>query len=252
LSDYAVARAAADYGNKHGTSIFPGVERLAEDLGTTTKTVKASLAWLTEHGWLYLEERGNRRLGHANRYQLSVPAPLATSIVVEIPKDERVEGGPTHRWLWANPGRSQWIERPESEPKREAARGPYQRAAGAARAGRGAAIRGSNSAAGEVSAPDQGVITSPHPVMYPEDSLHPAERNARGHADARPRESTAPPKFDLDDPDVGQQIAAEAERRLGAGISDHNVREIEGMLADGCHPKFALNAAIARESRSTA
>lgn len=243
LSDYAVAYCMADHGNKDGTSIFPGVELVAEELGTTTKTVKTSLAWLTEHGWLFLEKRGNRRIGHANRYRLSAPAPLASTVAASIPKKDRQEGGPTHRWLWSEDA-PQWIERPASEPKREAARGQYERATGPSKAPRGATIRGSNNGLGEVTAPHQGVITSPHQEMYQGSINHHPESNSRGHAAARPRQKVY---LDRDAWDYREQLVAYIEGELGGPMHPTIQAAVDSMADEYAHPRMIVNYALKRE-----
>jgi len=57
---FAVAQAVASYTNKDGSKAHPGNERLAADLGCTTKTIQRSLNWLRAEGWLRLDQQANR------------------------------------------------------------------------------------------------------------------------------------------------------------------------------------------------
>lgn len=73
---FAVAQAVASYTNKDGSKAHPGNERLAADLGCTTKTIQRSLNWLRTGGWLRLDQPANkpnqgRKL--AQEWSLTVP-----------------------------------------------------------------------------------------------------------------------------------------------------------------------------------
>lgn len=97
-----MAKTLADYSNKDGSNAHPGVARLADDLCCSTRTIKRSLAWLSEYGFLSVAERGSRKLREADVYALSIPAPLAV-----------------HLGLWRENFGEQWMERPEYVPRRE-------------------------------------------------------------------------------------------------------------------------------------
>jgi hypothetical protein len=109
--DVAVAKTVADYANKDGSNAHPGIARLADDLCCSTRTIKRSLGWLSEYGFLSVAERGRRKLGEADVYCLSLPAPVADKL-----------------GLWRENFGEHWMERPEYVPKREFlgdAAGPY-------------------------------------------------------------------------------------------------------------------------------
>lgn len=113
LRDAAVALTLAGYGNADGTNCHPGIMRLAEDLGSSPSTIKRSLAWLDEHGWISRTARGSRKLGHADTYQVSIPAPYAV----------------TAGW-WPDDDSPQWMERPSQRPNRpflQVTRDPLER-----------------------------------------------------------------------------------------------------------------------------
>jgi Helix-turn-helix domain len=103
LADVAVARTLADYGNKNGANCRPGIARLAHDLCSSEKTVMRSLRSLYEAGWITFTERGARKLGHADTYRLTIPAPVAVELE-----------------LWTDDNGAQWMERPGDVPKRPA------------------------------------------------------------------------------------------------------------------------------------
>jgi len=99
LRDAAVALTIAGYANKQGSGARPGLRRLADDLRCSPRTITRALAWLIEAGWLTVTERGRRKLGEADTYRLTLPAPLTA-----------------HLGVWSD--EPQWMTRPPSEPKR--------------------------------------------------------------------------------------------------------------------------------------
>lgn len=73
---FAVAQALVSYTNRDGSNAHPGNERLAADLGCTTKTIQRALKWLRDEGWLRLDQPANmpdrgRKL--AQEWSLTVP-----------------------------------------------------------------------------------------------------------------------------------------------------------------------------------
>jgi hypothetical protein len=101
MREVAVAHTVAGYANRDGTNAHPGVARLVEDLISSDKTIRRSLAALVEGGWLTVSHRGRRKLKEADVYHLTVPAPVA----VELGR-------------WSEAHGEQWMERPIGEPKR--------------------------------------------------------------------------------------------------------------------------------------
>lgn len=99
--EIAVVRTLADYGNRDGTTCHPGVANLVEDVQSSDRTVRRSLGWLVEQGWLSMTHRGRRKLAEANVYSLAVPAPVAVILGV-----------------WGEEHGDQWLERPAGMPKR--------------------------------------------------------------------------------------------------------------------------------------
>lgn len=90
-----------------GRNAWPGEVRLARYTGRTTRTVRASLAWLDEHGILTKEYEG-RRAAHrsfADVYCLSIPTPLAATLGMCADRDHWCERGrlatprPLRGWL---------------------------------------------------------------------------------------------------------------------------------------------------------
>lgn len=57
---FAVAQALVSYTNKDGSKAHPGNERLAADVGCTTKTIQRALKWLRDEGWIRLDQPANR------------------------------------------------------------------------------------------------------------------------------------------------------------------------------------------------
>jgi helix-turn-helix protein len=99
--EIAAGHVMASYANRDGSNMHPGIARLAADLCCSPSTAKRALAWLVEAGWLTITRRGRRRLGEADVYQLTAPAPLAVGI-----------------GRWTEDDGPLWMERLEGEPKR--------------------------------------------------------------------------------------------------------------------------------------
>lgn len=108
----AVAHTLANYGDPDGTNAHPGGERLARDVCKSLRTIRLSLAWLDEFGFISRTAVGNRSAprGWADTYRLCLPAPVAVEL--GLWDDER-NGTP-------------WMERPKQAadgvllPRREA------------------------------------------------------------------------------------------------------------------------------------
>jgi hypothetical protein len=77
-----VAHTIANYGDTDGTNAHPGGERLAGDVCRSLRTIRTSLAWLDEHGFVTRTDVGNRVAprGWADTYRLTLPAPLALTL----------------------------------------------------------------------------------------------------------------------------------------------------------------------------
>lgn len=82
VTHLAVALTLSNYGDSDGSNNHPGGERLASDVCKSVRTIRNSLAWLDEHGFITRTSVGNRTAprGWADVYRLSVPAPLAESL----------------------------------------------------------------------------------------------------------------------------------------------------------------------------
>jgi DNA-binding transcriptional regulator YhcF (GntR family) len=62
----------------HNNQVFPGQERMAEDIGSSKSTVGRAIQELEEHGWLEIQRRGQ---GKTNLYILKYK--------VKLQKDEK-------------------------------------------------------------------------------------------------------------------------------------------------------------------
>lgn len=236
LSDVAVARTLADYGNRDGSNCHPGVARLAKDLCTTDKTIKRALGWLAEYGWITLKNRGRRKLGEADVYSLTIPAPVA----VEMGMWREDEHGP------------QWKERPRGEPKRSGLRDTYVpknvRFLGDTGDPKnevlgdiGEFLGDKPSVLGDTGVPPPGPL---HPVL----SHHSALRE-RPHAGAR-GSAIDVADLDPDDPDLVERIEERLEEELGGPPNAGTCSLILGMVERQAHPRAIVNAALDAESRT--
>lgn len=77
-----VARALADYANRDGTSIHPGVQRLADDTCLCEKTVRTALKKLAGSGLIECLFDGSKagRRGRASEWRLTFPADITTRV----------------------------------------------------------------------------------------------------------------------------------------------------------------------------
>lgn len=216
LADYAVARALAVYSNADGSSCRPGLDRLADDLCTSTKSVQRSLDYLTENGWISLMNPGVRKRGEANEYSLSVPAPTGVEVGV-----------------WDESDGAQWIERPANWPRHTTGhrRPPNPSLGGHSRS------QGGHGRPGKVDTGVQPPTQVTTPLPHHADSLN------RPHADARGQVEM----IDPDSLEASEQIAAEAETLLGFEISVFTHNLIDSMLAEGRAVQAIVNTAVARE-----
>lgn len=216
LADYAVARALAVYSNADGTHCRPGLDRLAADLCTSTKSVQRSMDYLAENGWITLMNPGVRKRGEANEYALSVPATVAA------------EAG-----IWMDEEGELWMERPASFPRHATGhRRPPNRSLG-----------GHSDVLGGHGCPEK-VDTGVHPpTQGTTPSLHHPDSLNRPHADARGEVEV----IDPDSLDAADRIAAEAAATLGFDVSVFTHNLIDSMLAEGRPVKAIVNTAVARE-----
>lgn len=217
LREQAVAARLAEYANKDGSNAHPGAERLAVDCCTSAKTVRRALSWLIENGWVSTSHRGNRRLGHADVYQLTVPAPVAAEL----------------GW-W--PDEEQWMERPKGEPKRpELQRGtrPFPVANSVHRSARSV-----DNQAPSLDNGDGSVANVDQPPGLPHQGLS---------APSRDSISASSSDDAATDPDSFEAIVGEIEERLGGPMSPTVATMVDAMLADGAHRKMIVRTALARE-----
>lgn len=71
-----VGLALASYANRDGSSIYPGVEKLALVLETTPKSVVQALAVLRAVGLIECVKRGNKARSESDEYRLTIPEDL--------------------------------------------------------------------------------------------------------------------------------------------------------------------------------
>ncbi|MHA6627099.1 helix-turn-helix domain-containing protein [Pseudonocardia sichuanensis] len=82
----AVLTMLATYADPDGRNAFPGEQRLAADAGVSVATVRRSLAAARAAGWIVRDELSDARArgrGRADKYRLTVPAPLVAAAVDE-------------------------------------------------------------------------------------------------------------------------------------------------------------------------
>lgn len=215
LREQAVALRLADYGNKDGSNCHPGVARLAADTCASEKTVRRALSWLTENGWITITQRGRRKLGEADVYRLTIPAPVAA-----------IQG-----WWTAEQG-SQWMERPESEPKRPELR-REKASFPAVTADRYNSVLEVRSellkVTDEVLEVNDDLPPGPtHPVLSTprRDSISASHASVRG-----------------DEDDLIEAI----EHEIGGPLRPDVEAMVDGMLSRGADPRMVFRVAIARE-----
>lgn len=85
VSVLAVALVLATYANADGTSVRPGVSRVATGAGVSTRTVDRALDRLRSEGYLHKVRNGNSRAGVADEYRLTLPD--GPSSVTDQPTD---------------------------------------------------------------------------------------------------------------------------------------------------------------------
>jgi hypothetical protein len=213
-SAQAVAAHLSGYGNTKGVNNHPGIARLVGDTCLSDRTVRRALGWLVENGWLTVTSKGARKLGHANVYQLTIPAPVA------------VEMG-----LWPD-GEGQWIERPRSEPKRpDVAREDGRRHETPTRF-----------------VPVNEAVVPVNPTVLPVTGDLPPGLTHQGSTTSS-RSSTSASSSDdaATDPDDSEAIVDEIEERLGGAMSPTVATMVDAMIEDGAHRKMIVRTALARE-----
>lgn len=230
IQDRAVAMALGTYGDKDGSSNYPGVDRLVDDLFLSESTVKRCLAWLTENGWLSKVERGDRWAGKSDVYRLTLPAPLAVEM---------------DRWTEEDNGR-QWMERPPGEPKRRGMRtrpGPERQGRqGAAATSTPPGDKGPEAEIGVRKDLDTGLSSDTPP--------EPAHQNLSDHHSELPARPAAHAAGASDD-EQADQIAQKVKRELGREISNDGHWQIDKLLGDGVHRRIIIAAVVAAEQQRT-
>jgi hypothetical protein len=76
LAQRCVLMQVWDYSNADGTNAYAGVQRIADDIGANERTVRRSLQWLCDTGWLRKESTGGRSgdgAHWASVYSLATP-----------------------------------------------------------------------------------------------------------------------------------------------------------------------------------
>lgn len=239
LADYAVAHTLASYGNKDGSRCRPGTERLADALGCDKKTVKRSVDWLAEHGWIWLMNPGVPVRGQANEYRLTIPAPFAVE-----------------RGLWEEKFGPQWVERPAGHPKRPGVREgghrrpPKPKTEGGHGRPPNQALGGHLDALGGHGCPETVDTGVPPPGSTHQESSHHSEKFLLClNADASRRSDK--PQLDVEDldpdaSDLVEQIEQRLEEELGTYPNADTCGLILSMVGRA-HPNAILNAARARE-----
>jgi DNA-binding transcriptional ArsR family regulator len=85
-----VALTIATYANPDGTSIFPGIARLAVQCEVDYRTARRALAALRSMGLIELVKRGARKLGKSDEYRLILSASLLEHCEIPTPDAEKV------------------------------------------------------------------------------------------------------------------------------------------------------------------
>lgn len=70
------------YASPDGTNVRPGRVRLAADCEVTLRTAQRYLTWARGKGLISRTARGNRRLGLADEYRLTLPDDLADRVTL--------------------------------------------------------------------------------------------------------------------------------------------------------------------------
>lgn len=217
-SAQAVAAHLSGYGNTKGRNNHPGIARLINDTCLSDRTVRRALGWLVENGWLTVTSKGARKLGHANVYQLTIPAPVAAEM-----------------GLWPE-GRDQWMERPPGEPKRpDVTREEGRRHDPAPR------FVPVNEAVLPVNWADVPVTPDLPPGLTHQGSTT-SSRSSTSAPLASERGAD-----DLDDEEYVEALVEEIEERLGGAMSPTVATMVDGMISAGAHRKMIVRTALARE-----
>ena len=86
-----LALMAATYGNTDGTSVRPGVERLARVMSVSEPTVKRNLSALRTAGFIERTKQGNRHAKKSDEYRLTVPSDVLERLALD--PDEQATSG---------------------------------------------------------------------------------------------------------------------------------------------------------------
>lgn len=223
--EVAVVLTVSGYANRDGSSCHPGVARLVEDLQSSDKTIRRSLDWLSEHGWLTVIHRGRRKLREANVYTLSIPAPVAA----ELGLWRETQGGDVA---------PQWLERPETEPKRpdvainSGRRKPPFPPVIRDRKKPVLAVTDEVLAVAPGGSSGRSSDLPPGPSHQVLEDHHSASVS-RPHAPARGRIKTITEGLDPDDPEVAELLAERIEEQLGYPLGGVAFSRLFSMLGNG-------------------
>ena len=69
-----VGHLMATYADKDGSSIHPGVDRMAKGTGMSSRTVHTALKELRLNGWVKVVVQSNSWRGQSHEYRLTIPA----------------------------------------------------------------------------------------------------------------------------------------------------------------------------------
>ncbi len=235
--DVAVAHTLAGYANKDGSRAHPGQGRLARDLCSSERTIRRSLAWLSAAGWLTVTQRGRRKLGEADVFGLTVPAPVAVDLGLWLPEYGR-----------------QWMERPSVERAPDFPPATRDRNKHDFPPVTGGRYNEFLPDTGKF-LPDTESVSTGHSCVRPPALVH---QLLFHHADFRNRPPAGAvgddrtPLADLDpnDPDLAEQIEQYVEAEIGGPLTPGTDSLILGMLERQAHPHSVMNAALANEHQA--
>jgi hypothetical protein len=243
-----IALVLSHYGNRDGTSCYPGIARLAAVAECSERTVRDALERLRELGLLQRVEEGSRRgrpkkdgKPRKDHHILTIPPDIEDRVAM-LPPDE------------LDPEREQRrIEERRADNKRRRAKRQETKAAtpeyqGKVEEYQGKAEPVSGESYGDIRGklrPDIRATTSEdaaypsiRPIHRPlQGNNHPAPRE-RAHADARAPKSLSRLELDEDDPDSKREAITHA---LGDDLDVAEDSKVRGMLRKDVHPDVIYN-----------
>jgi len=80
LGPTAVGLALWHYANPDGSRVFPGSQRVAENIGVGRKAVEGHIRTLVDKGWLQVVKNANPTRKTATVYQLTIPTGLRVTV----------------------------------------------------------------------------------------------------------------------------------------------------------------------------